>query len=79
MDELMYQNASKTSSAQRRLRAAYAARMSGVSPPMPQAFYSSGGTTLDAEFDPDMMEFLGYGGGGGVDEEDGGGTGSDTP
>lgn len=75
----MYQNASKTSSAKRRLRAAYAARMSGASPQMPQAFYSSGGTALDAEFDPDMMEFWGYGGGGvGVDEEDGGGAGSDN-
>ncbi|CAM9701740.1 unnamed protein product, partial [Laminaria digitata] len=76
-DELMYQNASKTSSAQRRLRAAYTARMNGISPQMPQAFYSSGGTTLDAEFDPDVMEFMGYagGGGGGVDEEDGDGSG----
>eukprot|EP00903_Cladosiphon_okamuranus_P009619 g9155.t1 len=58
-DELMYQNTSKTSSAQRRLRAAYAARIRGVSPADLPDF---GGNGAEAEFDPEMMGFLSYGG-----------------
>ncbi|CAM9248189.1 unnamed protein product [Scytosiphon promiscuus] len=57
-DELMYQNTSKTSSAQRRLRAAYAARIRGVSPADLPNFGSTG---AEAEFDPEMMGFLSYG------------------
>ncbi|CAN0127709.1 unnamed protein product [Ectocarpus fasciculatus] len=54
----MYQNTSKTSSEQRRLRAAYAARIRGVSPADLPHFGPSG---AEAEFDPDMMGFLSYG------------------
>ncbi|CAN0078154.1 unnamed protein product [Ectocarpus sp. 4 AP-2014] len=57
-DELMYQNTSKTSSEQRRLRAAYAARIRGVSPADLPHFGASG---AEAEFDPEMMGFLSYG------------------
>ena len=60
----MYQNTFKTSSAQRRLRAAYAARIQGVEP-QPLPTYSTGGA-VEAEFDPEVMEFLGYGGSSGV-------------
>lgn len=74
-DELMYQNTMKTSSAERRLRAAYAARIRGVLPAA-YPFFSSGGGTTDEEFDPEMLEFLGYGSGV-FDGEEGRGTGSD--
>ncbi|CAN0496527.1 unnamed protein product [Ectocarpus sp. 12 AP-2014] len=57
-DELMYQNTSKTSSEQRRLRAAYAARIRGVSPADLPHYGASG---AEAEFDPEMMGFLSYG------------------
>lgn len=53
----MYQNTSKTSSAQRRLRAAYAARIRGEEPP---PFPSFAGGYDSEEFDPEMMEFTGY-------------------
>lgn len=71
----MYQNTLKTSSAQRRLRAAYAARIRGVAP---QAYPTHSSVASDAEFDPESLEFLGYGGGV-FDEEEGDDSGADTP
>ncbi|CAN0313173.1 unnamed protein product [Ectocarpus sp. 6 AP-2014] len=74
-DELMYQNTSKTSSEQRRLRAAYAARIRGVSPTDLPHFGASG---AEAGFDPEMMGFLSYGDvDGGFFDAGGGETGSD--
>lgn len=70
----MYQNKIKTSSAQRRLRAAYAARIRGLLPPEYPTFAPGGAG--DAGFDPEVLEFVGYGGGV-FDEETGDGERSD--
>lgn len=66
----MYENTSKTISADSRLKAAYMARLKGVIPAMPFSSLGAGNAppgmvepAIDGEDDPELMEFLGYGSG----------------